>query len=67
MDKAGFNSRISLFFSNYLINRKTQYLWNNFVFPFFNVDIDVGQGSTLCLILSALYISSVFHIFKKKS
>jgi len=66
LDKAGFNSRISLFFSNYLINRKTQYLWNNFISLFFNIDIDIGQGSTLSPILSALYISPVFHIFEKR-
>jgi len=31
LDKAGFDSKISSFFSNYLINRKTQYVWNNFI------------------------------------
>ena len=32
MDKACFDSWISFFFSNYLIGRKTQYLWNNYIF-----------------------------------
>jgi len=67
MVKASFNFRISLFFSNYLIDRKTQYMWNNFVFPFFNTDIGVGQESALSPILSALYIASIFHIFEKRS
>ena len=62
MDKAGFDPRISRFFSNYLVGRKTQYLWNNFSFPFFDVNIGVGQGSAL----SALYLSPVFHIFEKR-
>ena len=47
MDKAGFDPRISCFFSNYLVERKTQYLWNNFSFPFFDVNIGVEQGSAL--------------------
>jgi len=54
------------FFSNYLVGRKTQYLWNNFSFLFFNVDVSIKQGSVLFLVLSALYLSSIFHIFKKR-
>ena len=42
-------------------------MWNSFVFPFFRVDIDIGQESTLSLIISALYLLSIFHILKKKS
>ena len=42
LNKAGFDSRISSFFSNYLINRKTQYIWNNFVSSSFRADIGVG-------------------------
>ena len=65
LDKAGFNSRISSFFSNYLIDRKTQYIWNKFVFPSFKTNIGMGQGFTLSSILSVLYIPPIFHIFKK--
>jgi len=65
LDKAGFNSRISSFFSNYLIDRKTQHIWNKFVFPSFKIDINMGQGFTLFYILSVLYITPIFHIFKK--
>ena len=65
LDKVSFDLKISSFFSDYLIGKKTQYLQNNFIFPFFCVDIGVDQSSTLSLILSTLYLSSIFHIFKK--
>jgi len=66
LNKASFDSRISFFFSNYLIYRKTQYMWNNFISPFFRTDVDVEQGSALSPILSALYIAPVFYIFEKR-
>jgi len=66
LNKASFDSKISSFFSDYLVSRKTQYLWNYFISPFFNIDIGIGQGSTLSPILSILYISSIFHIFEKR-
>ena len=65
MDKVGFDPRISCFFSNYLVERKTKYLWNNFSSPFFNINVGMGQRSALLPILSALYLSLVFHIFEK--
>ena len=65
MKKAGCYSRVVQFFSNYLVGRKTQYCWNNFSSFFFNIDVGVGQGSALSPILSALYISPVFHILEK--
>ena len=67
LSKAGFDPKISSFFSNYLIGRKTQYLWNDFISYFFNVDVGVGQDFALSPILSALYISLIFHIFEKRS
>jgi len=42
LDKAGFDSKISSFFSNYLIDRKTQYVWNNFVSSFFRAVVGMG-------------------------
>ena len=63
-DKAGFDLKVSLFFYNYLVRIKTQYFWNNFSSPFFNVDVGVGQGSALSPILSALYIAPILHIFE---
>ena len=31
------------------------------------MDIDIGQDSILSLILSALYLSPIFHIFEKRA
>ena len=52
LDKARLDRKISTFFKNYLVERKTKYLWNNFISPFFNVNIGVSQGSALSPILS---------------
>ena len=65
LDKASFDPKILFFFWNYLVSRKTKYFWNSFSSLFFNVDIRVGQGSALSLIFSVLYLSLIFHIFKK--
>jgi len=65
LNKAGFDSQISFFFSDYLINRQTQYVWNSFVSAFFKVNVDIEQGSSLFPILSTIYIASIFHIFEK--
>jgi len=61
----GFDPKVSYFFRNYLTERKTKYLWNNFSFPFCNVDIGVGQSSVLSPILSTLYLSPIFYILEK--
>ena len=66
MDKAEFNLRIFRFFSNYLVGRKTKYLWNNFSSLFFDVNVGMGQGLALSPILFALYLLLVFHIFEKR-
>ena len=42
-------------------------MWNNFVSPFFRIDVEVGQEFALSPILSALYIVLIFHIFEKRS
>ena len=60
LNKMGLNYKISMFFKNYLVGRKTKYLWNDFVSPSFNINIGVGQGSALSPILSALYLSPLF-------
>ena len=52
LDKAGLDQKISTFFKNYLVGRKTKYLWNNLISLFFNVNIGVGQGLALSPILS---------------
>jgi len=66
MDKVGLNYKVSVFFKNYLVGRKTKYLWNGFQSPFCNVDVGVGWGSALLPILSALYLSPIFHILEKQ-
>jgi len=53
------------FFKNYLVGRKTSYCWNNFISPSFDINVGVGQGSALSPILSALYLSPVFHSLEK--
>ena len=67
LNKAGFDSRIYHFFSSYLVNRQTQYIWNLFTSSFFRADVGVDWGSALFLILLALYIASLFHIFEKRT
>jgi len=39
--------KISLFFSNYLVDRKTRYLWNGFNLSFLSVDVGIGQELAL--------------------
>ena len=62
--KAGFDQCISSFFADYLVNKKINYLWNNFSFPIFNINVGVGQGSALSSILSALYLSLFIYILE---
>jgi len=62
--KAEFDNYIISFFSNYLVDRKTNYFWNNFTSPIFNVNVRVGQGSALSPILSALYLSLFIYILE---
>ena len=42
MKKVEFDNCIISFFSNYLMDRKTNYFWNNFISPIFNVNVGVG-------------------------
>jgi len=56
---------VSNFFKNYLVGRKTNYCWNNSISPSFNINVGVGQDSALSPILSALYLSPVFHSLEK--
>jgi len=64
-DKASFDLKVSRFFENYLVEQKTQYVWNFFSSFLFNIDIGVGQESALSPILSALYIFPILYIFEK--
>jgi len=49
LQKAGLDICIVNFFTNYFIDRKTNYLWNNFSSPIFDINIGVGQESALSL------------------
>ena len=63
LDKAGLDQKISTFFKNYLVGRKTKYLWNNLISLFFNVNIGVGQGLALSPILSVSRLKIVDLVF----
>lgn len=52
LDKASFDSKVSSFFHDYLVSRRTRYLWNNFSSSSFNVNVGIGQSSALFPILS---------------
>ena len=41
LEKVGLNPKVTTFFANYLVKR-TNYLWNNFSSPMFDVDVTVG-------------------------
>jgi len=56
---------VSIFFKNYLVERKTKYIWNYFISPSFDINIGVEQGSALSSILSAFYLSPVFYSLEK--
>jgi len=63
----GFDYKVSKFFSNYLVNRKTKYLWNNFSSPFYNIDTGVGQGLALSPISFLSFIDDGLFISQNKS
>jgi len=67
MKKAGFDNWIISFFTNYLVDRKTNYYWNNFISPVFNVNVGVGQSFVLLPILSALYLLPFIYILEKNA
>ena len=65
LGKAGFKLKVALFFADYLVRRKTNYTWNDISSPSFEVNVGVGQGSTLSPILLALYLSPFLYILEK--
>jgi len=64
--KASLNNCVIDFFSNYLIDRKTNYSWNNFSSSIFHVNISIGQGLALSPILLALYLLLFLYILEKR-
>ena len=67
LGKAEFELRVVNFFSNYLVNRKIKYFWNNFSSSLFDVNVRVGQCLALFPILSVLYLSPFLLILEKHS
>ena len=65
LGKAGFNSQVVKFFSNYLVNRKTKYFWNNFSSSIVNINVGVDQRSALSPIFLALYLALFLYILEK--
>ena len=66
MKKVGFDNHIVSFFANYLMDRKINYFWNNFMSPVFNINVGVGQGSALSPILSTLYLLPFIYILENR-
>ena len=65
LSKVGFEPKVSRFFVDYLVQRKTNYIWNSLQSPDFEVNIGIEQGSALSPILSALYLTPFLHILEK--
>ena len=65
IEKVGLDPKVTSFFANYLVKRKTSYVWNDFSSPSFEVNVGVGQGSALSSILSALYLTPFLYILEK--
>ena len=63
LEKVGLESKVALFFTDYLVKRKTNYNWNELSSPIFEVNVRVGQLSP---ILSALYLSPFLYILEKR-
>ena len=65
LSKMGLEPKVSRFFADYLVQRKTNYVWNNLQSPEFEVNVSVGQESALSPILSALYLTPFLYILEK--
>ena len=66
LEKCGLDFKASKFFVNYLIQRSTNYQWNDLSSLPFEVNVGVGQGSALSPILSSLYLSPLLYIIEKR-
>ena len=64
LEKAGLDPKVTAFFANYLVQRRTNYLWNDLFSLMFDVNVGVGQGSALFPILSILYLSLLLYILE---
>ena len=66
LEKAGLDSKVTVFFADYLVRRKTNYVWNNLSSPMHKVNVGVSHGSALSPILFALYLSSLLYILENQ-
>jgi len=66
LEKASLDPKVTSFFANYLVKRKTSYVWNDFSSPIFEVNVRVGQEFALSPIFSALYLSPFLYILEKR-
>ena len=66
LTKAGLDPKVTFFFEDFLVKRKTNYTWNKFSSPTFEINVGVGQGSALSPILSAFYLSPLLYILEKQ-
>ena len=66
LEKCGLDFKASKFFVNYLIQRSTNYQWNDLLSPPSKVNVGVGQESALSPILSSLYLSPLLYIIEKR-
>ena len=63
--KAGLNPKVTSFFEDFLVRRKTNYVWNKFFLLTYKVNMRIGQGSVLSPILSTLYLPLLLYILEK--
>ena len=54
--KVGLDPKVTIFFEDFLVKRKTNYTWNEFSSPMFKVNVGV----------SALYLSPLLYILEKR-
>ena len=66
LEKAGLCPKVTNFFANYLVQRSTNYIWNDLSSPSFKVNVGVSQGSALLPILSTLYLSPLLYIIENQ-
>jgi len=57
LEKVGLNPKVTVFFVDYLVRRKTNYVWNNLSSSMYEVNVGVSQGS-------ALYLSPLLYILE---
>ncbi|KAF8632928.1 hypothetical protein AX17_004695 [Amanita inopinata Kibby_2008] len=62
----GFSLKIVNFFRSFFQNRHTMYAWGSFKSPLFSCSHGVPQGDCLSPILTAIFISVLFHIIETR-